>query len=464
MSRDVPHYRSARNCSVRFVAYGWISSVASVASCSASRLSRIPVFRPLAAAIALLAAVAAPLSHAQPSMSNAALAATAAATPSSGLNEQVLMIPAGFGAARIELETTVFKPEGAGPFPLLIMNHGKDLGNPHLQRRDRFIAVSREFVKRGYAVMIPMRKGFARSGGEYSDFGCNMDGNGQMQADDVENALNWARHQAWIDHDRIVVAGQSYGGLAAIAVGTRNLPGVRGLMNFAGGLRSESSECQWRNSLVEAFADYGAHSRIPSIWFYGANDSYFNHDLARRFVSAYTAAGGNAELVAYGSFKNDAHGMAGSHEGVKIWWPETEKFLRSIGMPVDQVYALVDDAPIPKSNYAALDNVEALPFVHDRGRQAYRTYLTKEAPKAFAVSTTGAWGWAEDGDDPVERVLTACQSTSHQPCRLYAVDNNVVWTDDAAMPRLTNVATENVDLPTAPLAVGPSSLEQSRGK
>jgi dienelactone hydrolase len=460
MSRDVAHHCSPSRYSKFAHVSGEVSSVAS----RASRRLFGSFFRPLAAALVLAAGFTAPSVWAQPTVSAAVLAATAAATPSSGLNEQVLMIPAGFGANRIELETTVFKPEGAGPFPLLIMNHGKDLGDPKLQRRDRFIAMSREFVKRGYAVMIPMRKGFARSTGEYSDFGCNMDGNGQMQADDVENALTWARSQTWVDRDHVIVAGQSYGGLATIAAGTRNLPGVRGLLNFAGGLRSDGGECQWRNSLVEAFADYGAHSRVPSLWFYGANDSYFNPEMAQRMYSAYTAAGGSAALVAYGPFKNDSHGMAGSRDGVKVWWPQTEKFLRSVGMPVDTAYALVDDAPIPKSNYAALDNVDAIPFMREKGRQAYRNYLTKESPKAFAVSSSGAWSWAEDGDDPVERVLTACQSNSHQPCRLYAVDNAVVWTDDATVPRVTNVASSNVNLPTAPLAVGPSSREQSRGR
>ncbi|MGH8808290.1 MAG: alpha/beta hydrolase family protein, partial [Noviherbaspirillum sp.] len=100
------------------------------------------------------------------------------------LNEQVVMMPAGAGGRGVELETTIFKPPGDGPFPLLIMNHGKALGDPRLQGRDRFVVVSREFVKRGYAVVIPMRKGFSRSTGDYADPGCDMTAHGQLQADD----------------------------------------------------------------------------------------------------------------------------------------------------------------------------------------------------------------------------------------------------------------------------------------
>src|SRR5207253_2824853 len=112
-----------------------------------------------------------------------------------------------------------------------------------------FIVISREFVKRGYAVVVPMRKGFAHSTGEYADPGCDMTEHGQLQADDLQGALEYLRAQPWVDKDRIIVAGQSYGGLATMAFGTRNFPGVKGLINFAGGLKMHGGSCAWENSL-----------------------------------------------------------------------------------------------------------------------------------------------------------------------------------------------------------------------
>lgn len=359
------------------------------------------------------------------------------------LNEQIVMVLAASGGTNAELETTIFKPPGEGPFPLVIMNHGKEPGDPHLQKRDRFLVISREFVKRGYAVVIPMRKGFSGSTGEYSDYGCDMDGNGQLQADDLQSTLEYMRRQSWVDKDRIVVAGQSYGGLATMAFGTRKFPGVKGLINFAGGLRDDSGTCRWQASLVDAFADYGAKSTVPSLWFYGENDSYFNHDIASRMYNAYVASGGDAQLVAYGPFKSDAHGMAGSRDGVKIWWPETEKFLHRIGMPTDEVVAIADDPQIPKSDFATIDNVNAIPYLKDKGREAYRAFLGKSLPRAFAVSASGSWSWAEEGDDPVERVLASCEKSSRQPCKLYAVDDYVVWTDNSSAPHSETYASAN---------------------
>lgn len=47
---------------------------------------------------------------------------------------------------------------------------------------------------------------------------------------------------------------------------------MRGLINFSGGLRQD--ECSgWQKNLVDAFGDYGQNVRLPSLWFYGDNDS-----------------------------------------------------------------------------------------------------------------------------------------------------------------------------------------------
>jgi dienelactone hydrolase len=358
------------------------------------------------------------------------------------LNEHIVLIPAGTNG-RAMMETTVFQPNGPGPYPLLIINHGKDAGPPSRQQRDRFIFMATAFVKRGYAVMVPMRQGFAQSTGSYRDYGCDMTANGYAQADDVRAAVEFARSQDWIDPDRIIVAGQSYGGMATMALGTRALPGVRGLLNFAGGLRDDANHCDWRSQLVRAFGTYGASNRIPSLWMYGANDSLFAPELVTRLHDAYVRAGGPARLVEYGNFKRDAHGMLASRDGEKIWWRETAPFLKQIGMPTEQRFEVAAQPSLPKSDFAKLDDADAVPFIGERGRSAYREYLGKLTPRAFAVSPNGAWCWAEEGEDPDARALAACETKAGQPCRLYSVDDNIVWRDAPAdLQRASTIASQ----------------------
>lgn len=358
----------------------------------------------------------------------AAAVPSAMAMTEGRFTEQLVRLPVRTPAGNVELETTLYLPPGEGPFPVLVMNHGKARGNPHDQERDRFVAISREFVKRGYAVVVPMRTGFAHSGGRYVDDGCNLTTNGQSQANDVQGVLDYLVRQPWIDRNRLLVAGQSHGGLTTLAFGARNMPGVRGLINFAGGLRTDSGPCDWKNALTSAFAEYGAKARIPSIWFYGANDSYFNPALATALHEAFVNAGGLARLVAFGSFKQDAHSMSGSRDGVRVWWPETERFLKQIGMPTEEVVSLEAEARPLRTTYAAIDNVDAVPYLQQQGREQYKVFLGKPTPRAFAVSSGGGWSWAEDGDDPVARALASCARSSGQQCRLYAVDDDVVWT------------------------------------
>jgi len=93
------------------------------------------------------------------------------------------MVKVGSGFSSVEFETTLFKPDGAGPFPVAVINHGKASGNPRFQERARHLVASREFVRRGYAVVLPMRMGFSKSGGHYHESGgCNIAANGELQA------------------------------------------------------------------------------------------------------------------------------------------------------------------------------------------------------------------------------------------------------------------------------------------
>ncbi len=364
------------------------------------------------------------------------------------INEHIVLIPAGRNH-QARLETTVFQPNGPGPFPLIIINHGKDPGHPNMQPRDRFYHMAHAFVARGYAVMVPMRQGFANSTGRYRDRGCDMTANGYIQAEDVMDALSYAREQKWIDADRIVIAGQSYGGLATMALGTRELPGVRGLINFAGGLRDDSNNCGWRSSLVSAFAEYGAQNKVPSLWMYGQNDSLFGPELVARMHDAFEQAGGKAQLVEYAPFKRDSHGMLASRDGEKVWLADTMRFLEQVGMPTRIVYK-VPEPPMPQpTNFAKVDDVESVPFLSRNGKRAYAEYLTKMTPRAFAVSPSGAWCWAEEGEDPEARALATCSAKSDKPCRLYSVDEHVVWNPDLAEKAAVTASNTPAPMPSA---------------
>jgi dienelactone hydrolase len=335
-------------------------------------------------------------------------------------NEEVVLIENKSGLFTTKLEATLFRPFGDGPFPLVVINHGKAPGNPRFQDRARYPLATREFVKRGYVVMMPMRGGFSRSSGSYIAGGCNLESNGVAQADDVRVALDYATTLPYVDRQRIVVMGQSHGGLTTMAFGTQAYPGVRGLVNFAGGLRLENCS-GWEGLLVRTFGAYGAKSKYPSLWFYGDNDSYWPKETIGQMYAAYVGAGGMARLVAFGVFKGgDAHAMFARREGLEIWLPEVEKFLAELGLPTQVLPRTVENDPVTVRLQEA---ARSLTF-GDRCQTLFQSFLDADYPRAFAVA--GARCGFASGPDSQKRAIEFCQGKTDTPCKLFAVNDAVV--------------------------------------
>jgi predicted acyl esterase len=81
-----------------------------------------------------------------------------------------------FGSREIKLETTVYKPEGAGPFPVVIFNHGSTgMGALPATRTENPSGFGRNLLKKGIALIVPMRRGRGQSEGAYQEpYECSL--------------------------------------------------------------------------------------------------------------------------------------------------------------------------------------------------------------------------------------------------------------------------------------------------
>ncbi|NNG04123.1 MAG: hypothetical protein HKM95_08475 [Inquilinus sp.] len=61
-------------------------------------------------------------------------------------------------------------------------------------------------------------------------------------------------------------------------------------------------------------------------------------------------------------------------------------------------------------------------------------FFGSEGHRAFAISEDGqSWGWSagnDHGDEAVSRAVADCQQAATGTCRVYAVDDDVLWSDD----------------------------------
>jgi dienelactone hydrolase len=345
--------------------------------------------------------------------------------PPAPLHEQVLSLPGDRGRP-VMLQVTYFTPDGPGPFPLAIVNHGASPnGRPEAMPRYRTTFAAYYFLSRGYAVALPMMRGFAGSPGPAVRRGCDVSALGLANARDIAAVIDALAARPEIDASRIVVSGQSMGGWNTLAFGLVGHTGVKGLVNFAGGVRE--GDCAKQDaSLIAAAASLG-RSPLPSIWFYGDNDKVFPRGTWQAMYERYTSAGGRAELVAYGSFMDDSHQMLSHTEGLSIWEPRLDGFLARVGLPSEERFPAYLPTPIPPpTHYAASDDVAAVPYLNDAGRNNYRQFLTRRFLRAFVVTPKGITAAADGGFDAIARALELCRGVTSD-CQLYAVDDHVVW-------------------------------------
>jgi dienelactone hydrolase len=243
------------------------------------------------------------------------------------------------GADRL-IMARLCRPPGQGAPRLAVINHGK---SPRAAQRIAYrppaceAEAVRWFLERGFAVLLPVRRGYGLSGGAMPEAhpSCAPTRDyvaGALEAArDIRAAIAYATALPGIRPDGVVVVGQSAGGLGTVALSSLNEPSISALVNMAGGDGGHlnlvrGAVCHPEN-LVRAAARFGATARTPMLWIYTANDSYFAPPLAESMHRAYVAAGGQARLEQLDAWGTDGHLLFFARGGASVWGPLVEAFL-----------------------------------------------------------------------------------------------------------------------------------------
>jgi dienelactone hydrolase len=252
---------------------------------------------------------------------------------------QLWLLPS--GQPGVLMRTTVLRPMGVGPFPLVVINHGttQNAERRRMLAAPAFDALSHWFVRHGFAVAVPQRPGHGATGGAYREDqgGCDdadFARAGLGAADSIAAAVAYLRAQSFVQRSGIIVVGQSAGGWGALALASRAPPGLRAVINFAGGLGGRSYDRPDNNCasdrLIETAEDFGRTTRVPTLWVYTENDSYFPPRLSKAMASAFRAAGGKVDYQLLPGFGADGHFLAESEGSDAVWGPVVEQFLAGL--------------------------------------------------------------------------------------------------------------------------------------
>ena len=350
------------------------------------------------------------------------------------LIEDHVRVPAAGG---YEVATTILRPEGNGPYGVVVLNHGVSASARERAREssELLISAASVFARRGYVVVMPLRRGFGATGGAMAeDPGSCANPDyfhaEQAAAEDVMTAYNYARGLPYVDPSRMVLAGQSAGGMVSLfTAGTRAPQGLVAVLSFAGGRGGDPDSSPGVPCAVEPIAkvleSLGKQTHVPVLFNYAENDLFFSPRITRLWFDRYAAGGADAEYILQPAFGKDGHYLFSDVVGVRFWLPTVEKFFARHNLP----FVRLDAADPGRQPLLAVDR---LPNVKSDGcRGLYRAFLESPGPRAYAVSEDGRCGFAGGLRDARESAMKQCSSVAKGACALYAVDDAVVWKDTA---------------------------------
>jgi dienelactone hydrolase len=241
--------------------------------------------------------------------------------------------PAARTARQLRLEATLYHPPGRGPFPVLLFNHGST-GNARIAptMTVRYPEVARFFVERGFAVMVPMRRGRGASEGVYDEaYGCDPArlANGvERGTADVEAAVTFALRQSWADPTRLVLGGMSRGALLSVLYPSVRRLTPRGVINFAGGWTPDW--CDGRARFNEQMFARAGRVTLPMLWLYAENDRNYGPSSIHTYHRAFTKSGGAADLRLFPAIGHDGHDLL--PRSAAVWQQAVDDFLERIGL------------------------------------------------------------------------------------------------------------------------------------
>ena len=257
---------------------------------------------------------------------------------------EVVTIPSG----TVKLRALLGRPEGAGPFPAYIHNHGSmTFMQAHGGPWPTSIAqgsLPDILAHDGYVVLVLYRRGHKGSEGTTSTYSGIMASGGyndriasdimrgaEAETGDVIAALEYLRGQPYVDRDRVAVGGHSLGGFVSVMAATRD-PRFAALISMAGGISwySRAGGFDEARPLVNGvWKEAARRVRISVLILWSENDMNLNEAVGRELEKELRRAGKSVDMKVYPPFQQNGHFIFNRAEGYPVFVPDVVRFLDS---------------------------------------------------------------------------------------------------------------------------------------
>ncbi len=237
-----------------------------------------------------------------------------------------------YKSGNLNIQAYLYKPDGDGPFPIVIYNHGSRFGRE--RQSFPFEWVGQMLTAAGFAVLIPERRGYGRSDGPIftSDVGTDREARFvdrlKSEADDAVAAIAYLRSVPFADNNRIGIMGWSFGGIVTMLSISRS-PEFKVAVNQAGGAQTWTHSRSLRQELTGA----AQKTNTPVLLLVAISDS--TTDSVATLAPYLKARNVPHKLIVYDSKNLAADGRSASdlghrtfsRDGAAIWRNDVIEFL-----------------------------------------------------------------------------------------------------------------------------------------
>jgi len=248
-----------------------------------------------------------------------------------GLHKQRVTFPHG----GLTLVGFLYRPDGPGPFPAIIWNHGSEK-SPGTS--PEFDSVAQAFVPAGFVVFAPMRRGHGLSEGQYivetlqnerqahGPAAANRAMVREMETNQLEDqlaGLTYLKALPYVDTNRLGVVGCSYGGIETLLAAERGA-GFKAAVAVSPAAQSWNGNPELRARLKDAVRKI----TVPVFIIHPAKDASLSP--GKELSGLQEKLGKTHEFrifPAVGPPAEQQHCFGGA-QGMHVWAPEAIAFLK----------------------------------------------------------------------------------------------------------------------------------------
>jgi dienelactone hydrolase len=235
-----------------------------------------------------------------------------------------------YPSGSLRIQAYLYKPDGGGPFPVVIYNHGSRDGRE--RQSVPFQYIGRMLTRAGYAVLVPERRGYGKSDGLtwWQDVGgdpSRLVSRLHAETDDVLAANDYLRTLSFADTKRTGIMGWSFGGVVTMLAASRS-SAFAVAVDQAGGALTWDGNAHLRRALVAA----AEKATTPTLFLVAENDR--TTSSITTLAEIYKSRGVPHRLIIYEPFTPSEGGRAAapghavfSAQGTTVWESDVVEFL-----------------------------------------------------------------------------------------------------------------------------------------